>query len=73
MGVSKARPAINDGLCEWCVVMISRRQAHAAPRAEDFHEIARVALEVLSFRIAVWMGGGLGSVAELLRTDQYGW
>jgi hypothetical protein len=67
----KACPAINNGLREWSVVLISLWQAQAAPCAKDFHQVAGVALEVLSFWVSVWVGGDLGSVTELLRIDQY--
>jgi len=50
-------PSINNRLCEWRVICISLRQSPAAPGAEDEHEIATVALEVL----ARWVSTGVRS------------
>jgi len=72
VSANKARPAIDDRLCEGRVVLISFWQAQATPCAEDFHQVAGVALEVLSLWIPVQVGVRLGGIAEVLRIGQYG-
>lgn len=62
MSADKARPAINDRLCERRVILVSFWQSQAAPCTEDFHQIAGVALEVLSIWISVRVGGNLGAL-----------
>ena len=67
MSANKARPAIDDRLCEGRVVLISFWQAQATPCAEDFHQIAGVTLKVFSLWVSVRVGGGLRSITKILR------